>query len=85
VQDFATNGSGISDTSGWVAGGKWDDKKGATDYGDMSLVGMPDLRDIPASQWDNLENYLSFLRYKQENATQVLYNSGFADHRSAIN
>lgn len=85
VQDFMTNASGISSTSGWEAGGAFNSSSGSTSYGDLSLVGFPDLRDMDPRDWANVDQFRSFVRYYQDNTKSMLYNSGFNDHRSAIN
>jgi hypothetical protein len=46
------------------------------------LIGFPDLRDNPNPDPDS---FRSFLKFKRDNTEQVLFNSGFFDHRSSIN
>ena len=85
VQTFITNGEGFSSDSGWEVGGDWADETGSkVDYPKLDLIGMPDPRDIETSDWADIDNYRSFLRLKRTHEDQVLFNSGFADHRSAI-
>ena len=85
VQTFITNGEGFSGDSGWEVGGDWADETGSkVDYPKLDLIGIPDPRDIEASDWADIDNYRSFLRLKRTHEDQVLFNSGFADHRSAI-
>lgn len=85
VQTFITNGEGFSSDSGWEVGGDWVDETGSkVDYPKLDLIGMPDPRDIVNSNWADIDNYRSFLRLKRTHEDQVLFNSGFVDHRSAI-
>ena len=85
VQTYITQGEGFTSYSGWETGGYWtDDSKVKTEYPSLELIGIPDPRDVPMEEWADITNYRSFLRYSRTNAEQLLYNSGFADHRSQI-
>lgn len=86
VQTFITQGEGFSSDSGWEVGGYWEDENGSkVEYPTLELVGLPDPRDIDIENWADVENYRSFLKFNRTHNDQILFNSGFGDHRSAIN
>ena len=82
VQTFITNGEGFTSDSGWETGGAI--VEGETVYSSLALQGFPDLRDIPVEDIATTKNFSAYLKYKRTLTDQVLFNSGFSDHRSAI-
>lgn len=79
VETFITNGESFTSEDGWEVG--CDDNKTTPE---LSLVALPDARDIPVSQWAEQTEFRSFICFKRTNNKQTLFNSGFADHRSRI-
>lgn len=84
VSTYITNGEGFTSDTGWKTGGYKNTPEAETEYPTLDLIAFPDPRDIPTTQWAEYDDYRSFLRFKRSHATQILCNSGFADHRSAI-
>ena len=82
VQNYISNSDGFTSDSGWETGGAIVDEE--TVYSSLTLQGFPDLRDIPVEDIATTENFSAYLKYKRTLADQVLFNSGFSDHRSAI-
>ena len=82
VQNYISNSEGFTSDSGWKAGGAIVD--GETVYPSIDLQGFPDLRDIPVEDIATTKNFKAYLKHKRTLEDQVLFNSGFADHRSAI-
>jgi hypothetical protein len=82
VQNYISNPEGFTSDSGWETGGAI--VEGETVYSSLTLQGFPDLRDIPVEDIATTENFSAYLKYKRTLTDQVLFNSGFSDHRSAI-
>ena len=83
VQTYITNGEGFTSVNGWKVGG-YRESEDATEtiYPSLELIGFPDSRDV--EDLINIEEYRSFLKFNRTNEKQLLYNSGFEDHHSAI-
>lgn len=83
VQTYITNGEGFTSVNGWKVGG-YREGESATEtiYPSLELIGFPDSRDV--EDLINIEEYRSFLKFNRANEKQLLYNSGFEDHRSTI-
>lgn len=82
VQNYISNPEGFTSDSGWETGGAI--VEGETVYSSLALQGFPDLRDIPVEDIATTKNFSAYLKYKRTLTDQVLFNSGFSDHRSAI-
>lgn len=73
VKNYITNGESFISTSGWEVGADSNEK-----YPDLKLFGYKELK-------DDKTIYRTFLRYvPKDGVNTILYNSGFADNRSAI-